>query len=219
MVHAGHMSEDILVEGEGRLATRYAEPHPEDMSDKPSRPESVYEALERLPPHVVGEILGGELYVSPGPRLVHSLATSRLYRRLGPFDEQERGGTNPGGWLFLFEPRLHLSGDVLEPDLAGWRRERMPELPDTVGLELSPDWVCEVLSPSTEALDRNRKMAVYAREGVRHLWLVDPRPQTLEVYRLESGSWLLLGTHTGNAEVHAEPFDALPLKLTSLWQR
>jgi Uma2 family endonuclease len=213
------MSEDILVEGEGRLATRCAEPHPEDMSDKPSRPESVYEALGRLPPNVVGEIIDGELYVSPGPRLVHSLTASRLYRRLGPFDDQEKGGASPGGWLFLFEPRLHLRGDVLEPDLAGWRRERMPELPDVVGAELAPDWLCEVLSPSTEALDRNRKMAVYAREGVKHVWLVDPRPQTLEVYRLETGSWLLLGRHTGDAVVHAEPFDALPLQLGSLWQR
>ncbi|MFP2928635.1 Uma2 family endonuclease [Pyxidicoccus sp. 3LG] len=188
------------------------------MSDKPSRPESVYEALERLPPHVVGEIIGGELYVSPGPRIVHSLAASRLLKRLGPFDEEE-GEQGPGGWLILFEPRLHLSGDVLEPDLAGWRRERLPEVPDAVGWELAPDWLCEVLSPSTEALDRNRKMAVYAREGVKHVWLVDPHAQTLEVYRLGGGDWRLLGTHTGNAAVRAEPFDALPLKLTSLWQR
>ncbi len=212
------MSEDIQVRGEERLARVHGEPHPGDMSDEPPRPESVYEALERLPPNVVGEIIGGELYVSPGPRIVHSRAASRLLKRLGPFDEEE-GEAGPGGWLILFEPRLHLSGDVLEPDLAGWRRERMPELPDDVGVELAPDWLCEILSPSTEALDRNRKMAVYAREGVKHLWLVDPRKQTLESYRLENGNWLLLGTHTGNGSVHAEPFQALPLKLASLWER
>jgi Uma2 family endonuclease len=217
MVQAGHMSEDIQVEGAERLARRYAEPHPEDMGNKP-RPESVYEALERLPPHVVGEIIGGELYVSPGPRIVHSRAATRLAKRLGPFDEEE-GEEGPGGWLILFEPRLHLSGDVLEPDLAGWLRERIPELPDAVGVELAPDWLCEVLSPSTEALDRTRKMAVYAREGVKHLWLVDPRLQTLEVYRLEGGSWLLVATHARDATVHAEPFEALPLKLASLWER
>ena len=212
------MSEDILVEGEERLARRYAEPHPEDMSDKPSRPESVYEALERLPPTVVGEIIGGELYVSPRPRTVHGRAAFRLGKRLMPFDD-EPGQEGPGGWVFMPEPALHLSGDVLIPDLTAWRRERMPELPDVVGVDFAPDWVCEVLSPSTEALDRNRKMTVYAREGVKHLWLVDPRPQTVEVYRLEGGVWRLLGTHTGDLTVHAEPFDALPLKLGSLWQR
>nr|AYM52748.1 hypothetical protein [Archangium disciforme] len=121
--------------------------------------------------------------------------------------------------MFLQEPELHLDSDVLVPDLAGWRRERMPEVPDVVGIELVPDWLCEVLSPSTEKLDRARKMAVYAREGVRHLWLVDPRPQTLEVYRLEDGRWLLLGTHAGNNQVHAEPFEALPMDLSSLWAR
>lgn len=211
------MSEDIQVEGAERLATRYAGPHPEDMSDKP-RPEGLYEELERLPPNVVGEIIGGELYVSPRPRTVHGRAAFRLGKSLGPFDE-EPGQEGPGGWLLIPEPELHLGGDVLVPDLAGWRRERMPEMPDVVGVELAPDWLCEVLSPSTEKLDRARKMAVYAREGVKHLWLVDPRPQTLEVYRLEGTRWLLLATHAGDATVHAEPFEALPLRLASFWQR
>ncbi|QSQ22631.1 Uma2 family endonuclease [Pyxidicoccus parkwayensis] len=188
------------------------------MSDKQSKLESVYEALERLPPHLTGEVIDGELYVSPGPRFIHSRAATRLVMHLEPFDEGE-GKEGPGGWVILFEPRLHLSGDVLEPDLAGWRRESMPEGPDTVGVELAPDWLCEVLSPSTEALDRKRKMAVYAREGVKHLWLVDPRLQVLEVYRLEEGTWRMLGTHTGTALVRAEPFEALPLKLASLWER
>jgi Uma2 family endonuclease len=212
------MSEDIQVEEAERLARRYAEPHPEGMGDKPSRREIAYEALERLPSNVVGEIIDGELYVSPRPRMIHGRATFRLGKQLMPFDE-EPGLEGPGGWIFISEPELHLGEDVLVPDLAGWRRERMPELPDVVGVEQAPDWLCEVLSPSTEKLDRARKMAVYAREGVRHLWLADPRPQTLEVYRLEGGKWLLLSTHTGDAVVHAEPFDALPFKLGSLWQR
>ncbi len=211
------MSEDIRVEGEERLARTVAGPHPEGMSDRP-RTESIYEALERLPPDVVGEIIEGRLYVSPGPRIIHSRAATRLYKGLGPFDEEE-GAAGPGGWLILFEPRLHLNGNVLRPDLAGWRRERMPEMLDVVGLELAPDWLCEVLSPSTEALDRNQKMTVYAREGVKHLWFVDPRSQTLEVYRLRGGDWLKLGVHSGSAMVHAEPFEALPLKLASLWER
>ncbi|MBZ4416108.1 Uma2 family endonuclease [Myxococcus sp. RHSTA-1-4] len=188
------------------------------MSDKPRPPEDAYEELERLPPNVVGEIIAGELYVSPRPRVVHGRAAGRLFKRLMPFDE-EPGQEGPGGWVLMIEPELHLGRDVLVPGLAGWRRERMPELPDVVGVELAPDWLCEVLSPSTETLDRARKMAVYAREGVKHLWLVDPRVQMLEVYRLENGRWLLLGTHTGNDKVHAEPFEVLPMDLSSLWAR
>lgn len=210
------MTDDVRVEGEGRLARRYAEPHPGDMT-KP-RPESVYEELERLPSNVVGEMIDGELYVSPRPRTVHGRAAFRLGTRLMPFDE-EPGHEGPGGWLLLPEPELHLGGDVLVPDLAGWRRERMPEMPDVVGVELAPDWLCEVLSPSTEKLDRARKMAVYAREGVKHLWLADPRPQTLEVYRLEGSRWLLLSTHAGNATVRAEPFEAIAINLAALWER
>lgn len=216
-MQAGHMSEDIQVEGAERLARRYAEPHPEDMSNKP-RPESAYEALERLPPNFVGEIIDGELFASPRPSTVHGRAAGQLGKELGPFDKRP-GREGPGGWLILPEPELHLRGDVLVPDLAGWRRERMPEMPIVVGVELAPDWLCEVLSPSTERLDRARKMAVYAREGVKHLWLVDPRPQTLEVYRLEGNRWVLLGTHAGNGPVQAEPFEVIPIDLAALWAR
>jgi len=218
MAQAGHMSENVQVEGEVRVATTGTGPHPEDMSDKPSRPESAYEALERLPENVVGEIIAGELYVSPRPRMRHGRAAGRLFKRLGPFDE-EPGQAGPGGWVLLPEPELHLGGEVLVPDIAGWRRERLPEIPDVVGCTVAPDWLCEVLSPSTEALDRNRKMAVYARERIGHVWLVDPRSRTLEVYRLEEGAWRKLGVHTGEVTVHAEPFEVLPVELGSLWER
>lgn len=112
-----------------------------------------------------------------------------------------------------------MNQDVLVPDIAGWRRERMPEMPDTVGFTLAPDWLCEVLSPSTAALDRGRKLRVYAREGVKHVWLVDPEVQVLEVYRLEGWRWLLLDTYVGAASVRAEPFEALSLELGALWAR
>jgi Uma2 family endonuclease len=121
--------------------------------------------------------------------------------------------------VILIEPELHLSREALVPDLAGWRRERLPELPDTAALTLAPDWVCEVLSPSTETLDRARKMGSYAREGVKYLWLVDPRTRLLEVYRLEHGRWSHLGTYVGDALVRAEPFEMLELKLNLLWER
>jgi Uma2 family endonuclease len=208
------MSEDIQVQGEERLATVGSRPHPEGMGDKPE-PGSVYEARERLPEHVVSEIIGGELYVSPRPTLSHSEAAYRLGVLLGPY---ALGREGLGGWRIFTEPELHLGADILIPDLGGWRRERMPRRPRVVGVTLAPDWICEILSPSTEKLDRGQKMAVYAREGVKHLWLVSPRTQSLEVYRLEDGSWAKLGMHTGDAVVHAEPFEALPLELALLWE-
>ncbi|MCE9670922.1 Uma2 family endonuclease [Myxococcus stipitatus] len=187
------------------------------MSDEP-RPEDLYEALERLPEHVVGELIDGELLVSPRPRTAHSRAAILLIHALGPFDD-ESGHQGPGGWIFLSEPELHLGRDVLVPDLAAWRRERMPELPDVVGVTLPPDWVCEVLSPSTESLDRGKKMERYARAGVRYLWLLDPRKQRLEVFRLASGAWALCATHADSPTVRAEPFEAENMNLHSLWAR
>ena len=118
----------------------------------------------------------------------------------------------------MYEPELHLGDDVLVPDLAGWRRERLPAIPDAPALMLPPDWACEIISPSTGALDRGRKMQVYAREQVGHLWIVDPSPRTLEIYRLEDGRWVVVGTHAGSAHVRAEPFEAVELVTTRWWR-
>ncbi len=185
------------------------------MADKPRRP-ATYEDLEALPPHQVGEIIAGELYASPRPATPHALAASSLGGELiGPF---QRGRGGPGGWLILHEPELHLGADVLVPDLAGWRRERMPEMPRAPALTLAPDWLCEVLSPSTEARDRAAKLPAYARAGVRHVWLVDPDVRTLEVFRLEDARYVLLNTWAGEVSVRAEPFEALELSLKLLWE-
>lgn len=185
------------------------------MSQKPRRP-ATYEDLEALPPHQVGEIIAGELYASPRPAMPHTRAASRLGMTLGgPFDT---GTAGPGGWIILDEPELHLGGDVLVPDLAGWRRERMPKLPRVSALTMAPDWICEVISPSTEKRDRGAKLPAYAREGVGHVWLVDPDLRTLEIFRLEGTRYLLLGTHTDEASVRAEPFDAIELSLRVLWE-
>ncbi|MFL5347475.1 MAG: Uma2 family endonuclease [Hyalangium sp.] len=185
------------------------------MSQKPRRP-ATYEDLEALPPHQVGEIIAGELYASPRPATPHALVSSSLGAELvGPF---QRGRGGPGGWIILDEPELHLGGDVLVPDLAGWRREHMPKLPRVAALTLAPDWVCEVISPSTEKRDRSAKLPAYAREGVHHVWLVDPELRTLEIFRLEGPRYVLLGTHVDEASVRAEPFDALELSLRVLWE-
>ena len=211
------MNDGLGGQVEVELATPERDSHPEDMSDQPPRREATYADLEKLPPNVIGELVGGELYASPRPALRHSHATMVLAGNLeGPFD---RGLGGPGGWLLLFEPELHLRQDVLVPDLAGWRRERVPEMPDTASFALAPDWVCEVLSPSTLRLDRGVKMGVYAREGVKHLWLVDPAARMLEVYRLEGSKWLLLDTHVGDRAGLAQPFDSVVLELGAVWAR
>lgn len=185
--------------------------------DGMERKSATYADLEALPGNVVGELISGTLYVSPQPAFPHVVAASRLTIELGgPFD---RGRGGPGGWYILAEPELHFGEDVLVPDLAGWRRERMPRSPRTAATSLAPDWVCEVLSPSTMALDRAVKLPVYAREGVRHVWLLDPLARTLEHFRLEGEHYVLLVTHSGPARVRVEPFEAIELELAWLWDQ
>jgi Uma2 family endonuclease len=176
---------------------------------------ATYDDLVALPDNLVAEIVGGELHASPRPAPKHARAYAVLGRRIGgPFDD---GVGGPGGWWILDEPELHLGRDVLVPDLAGWRRTRMSALPNTAYFPLAPDWICEILSPSTAQLDRAKKLAIYARERVAHAWLVDPIARTLEVLRLENGRWLILATHVGSEIVRAEPFDQIELDLGSLW--
>lgn len=176
---------------------------------------ATYDDLVRVPEHLVAEMFDGELYASPRPATPHARAASVLGVKLGePFDV---GGNGPGGWLTLDEPELHFGNDVLVPDLAGWRRERMPSLPQAPYLTLGPDWICEVLSPSTESIDRDKKLRIYGRENVLHAWLVDPLRQLLEVWALASGSLEHVENHHGNARVRAQPFDAIELELQALW--
>ncbi|HVG61285.1 MAG TPA: Uma2 family endonuclease [Hyalangium sp.] len=179
------------------------------------RKQATYAELEALPDNLIGELVAGTLYASPRPAAPHTFAASLLGIALGAPFSQGRGG--PGGWWLLDEPELHLGQDVLVPDLAGWRRERMPQPPHTAAFSMTPDWVCEVLSPSTRAMDRAIKLPVYAREGVRHVWLVDPEARTLEVLRREGERFTWLGTHTGASLVRAEPFEAIELELAFLW--
>jgi Uma2 family endonuclease len=176
---------------------------------------ATYEDLVKLPDHLVAEIVDGELHASPKPAPAHVIAGSSLGVALGGPYFHGRGG--PGGWWILDEPELHLGPDVLVPDLAGWKRERMPQRPDTAYFALAPDWVCEVLSPSTTRLDRTRKLGIYARERVAHAWLIDPLAETLEIFRLESGRWSLLAVHAGDDVVRAEPFGEIDLELALLW--
>lgn len=175
----------------------------------------LYARLCALPPNQVGQIVGGQLWAMPRPASPHTLAASVLGQDLGGPFQRGRGG--PGGWWLLNEPELHLGADVLVPEIAGWRRERMPQVPNVAAFTLAPDWVLEVLSPSTGGLDRVQKMPRYAAAGVGHVWIVDPLQQTLEVYQRQGKLWLMVAGFQGAALVRAEPFDAVELNLADLW--
>jgi Uma2 family endonuclease len=173
-----------------------------------------------LPANYVGEILAGVLHATPRPALPHANVASGLGIEVGGPFHRGRGG--PGGWIILDEPELHLGTepdvDVVVPDLAGWRRTRMDHVPATAFTTLAPDWICEVVSASTEAVDRGEKMTIYAREKVAHAWLVDPLIRTLEVFRLDGETWRMIKTWHDDVVVRAEPFDAIEIDLTGLWE-
>lgn len=186
-----------------------------EMTKETKRP-ATYADLEALPDNVVGQIVDGELIVMPRPMSPHGMAHSVLLMDLG--SAFHRGRNGPGGWWLMDEPELHFGQNVLVPDIAGWRRERMPQMPRVPYFTQAPDWVCEVLSPSTAKLDRTRKREIYAREGIAHVWLVDPGSRTLEVFQLHGGRWVERGTWPGDSRVRAEPFEALELELGALWE-
>lgn len=178
---------------------------------------ATYEDLLQAPDNVVAEIVDGELITSPRPASAHALTAWAIGQGAGPFSRRLGEGGGPGGWWILFEPELHLGADILVPDLAGWRRERLPVLRDVPYFDLAPDWVCEVLSTSTARIDRVRKKPIYARERVSHLWLVDPLVHTLEVYRLDGGQWVDAGAYGGAEVVRAEPFATVEMDMSQWW--
>ena len=176
---------------------------------------ATYQDVLDAPAYRVAEIVDGTLHMHPRPAMPHALASSALGNDLGNPFQFGRGG--PGGWWIIDEPELHFGEDVLVPDLAGWRRERMPDYPDAAYVTLAPDWVCEVLSASTRRLDLQEKRPVYAREGVAYLWLVDPTDRTLEAFELRDGQWVLIGSAKDDEPVSIPPFDAITFSLGDLW--
>ena len=176
---------------------------------------ATYDDLLKLPENVVGEILNGELYSSPRPAPRHVNAEDELLAEIRAAYQRGRGG--PGGWWILSEPELHFRKDILVPDIAGWRVERMPNLPETAWFDLSPDWICEVLSPSTGRLDRTKKLPIYARESVPFAWLVDPLQKTVEVMKLSGDVWQILHVFGGEDQMSTSPFEELTIDLRTVW--
>ncbi len=186
------------------------------MVSAPKAKPATYQDVLDAPEHLVAEIIAGELRLSPRPAGPHTAAASRLGFVLGPPFQFGSGG--PGGWQILDEPELHLGSEIVVPDLAGWRFERLSVISeDDTFFTIPPDWVCEVLSPSTRVHDRSEKLPIYATAGVGHVWFVDARHRTLEVMRLHGGKWLIVDVHRGDVKVRAEPFDAIDIDLAALW--
>jgi Uma2 family endonuclease len=177
---------------------------------------ATYEDLQKVPEHLVAELIDGELFTSPRPSTRHARAQGKLFARISAAYDDGDGG--PGGWWIIGEPELHLGADVLVPDIAGWRREHVPEFPDVVAVETAPDWICEVASPSTMRLDRFKKLPKYAEHGVDYVWLVDPNNRTLEVFRRSGSRYDVIAAFDDEEPVvRAEPFDEIEFSLGTLW--
>ncbi len=183
---------------------------------EPARKRATYEDLYAIPENMTGEIIDGELVVTPRPSRKHVRAASIMGIRIGsPYDLGE--GEGPGGWIILDEPEVAFGANILVPDLAGWKKERFPAQEDHNWISAAPDWICEILSPGTALYVRTKKMPVYAEHEVRYAWLIDPVLMSLEVFRLEGGRWSFLGAFGEREKVHAEPFSEMELNLGDLW--
>jgi Uma2 family endonuclease len=176
---------------------------------------ATYEDLVRLPDNMIGELIDGELYASPRPSGPHARVASALGMLIGtPYDLRING---PGGWWILFEPELHLGSDTVVPDLAGWRRERMPTVPKSHIFTIAPDWVCETLSTGNARYDRRKKLPTYARHGVSWAWIADPLHRSVEVLQLIEGRWTLVDTYGEGDVFAAEPFPLAEIDLPRIW--
>jgi Uma2 family endonuclease len=190
------------------------------MNSPVKKNKTVYDQWLEVADIKIGEIIMGELHVNPRPGPAHANSASELLNQIR--DPYQKGKGGPGGWVILFEPELHLENDIFVPDIAGWVRERMPEMPQESFFNVTPDWICEVLSPSSAFVDRTKKMPLYDSLGVKYFWLVDPILKTVEVYKNESlqgvSRWFLLNTFSENSKVKAVPFDGIDIDLSYLWK-
>jgi len=192
------------------------------MVAKIDRPRATYEDILRAPEHMIAELIGGELVLSPRPAGRHARASSMMGGDLSGAFGRRKGGSGPGGWLIIDEPELHLEGilpDVYVPDLAGWRRERMDEVPERHEFRVCPDWVCEVFSPSSASRDLLVKGTAYLRAGVPWMWTVDPVQRMVDVYRAGDGVWQHAGHFEGDVEARLPPFEAVGFDLSEWWVR
>jgi Uma2 family endonuclease len=185
------------------------------MSSAIKKTKTVYEQWLEVPETVVGEIIMGDLHMSPRPALKHGNASSSLLHELmGPY---HKGKGGPGGWIIMIEPEIHLAENIIVPDIGGWKRDRIPEITNETFFSVAPDWVCEVLSPSSAGFDRVKKMPLYLEQKVKHIWLIDPLLKTLEVFENNESSWVLIKTFMNTDKVRVVPFIEIEIDLSMLW--
>ncbi|MFO0748024.1 MAG: Uma2 family endonuclease [Myxococcota bacterium] len=192
------------------------------MTASAPRPRATYDDILRAPENMVAEIVGGELVLSPRPAGRHARASSLMGADLAGSFGRRRGGAGPGGWLIIDEPELHVAGilpDVYVPDLAGWRRERMGEVPESHEFTVCPDWVCEVFSPASSSRDLLVKGTLYHQAGVPWMWTVDPVQRFVDVYRAGERTWEHVARAEGDVEARLAPFDAVAFDLSEWWVR
>ncbi len=183
---------------------------------EPAKKKATYQDLHDLPENMIGEIINGEMIATPRPSVRYTHAASILGGEIVPPYQLGRGG-GPGGWVILPETEVMLGDNLLVPDFAGWRKERFPGVPKKNWISVVPDWICEILSPSTMRADKVRKMPIYAQHEIPFLWLIDPGARTLDVFRLSSGQWILSGTYVEDDKVRAMPFVEIEIELGNLW--
>lgn len=181
----------------------------------PAEDADIEVAFQAVPDGTLAELIDGEVVVSPRADPIQSAFAVAVMSQLGAPFRLGRGG--PGGWVFLFEPEIHLGDQELVPDLAGWRRSRLLYAPEEGSIDVAPDWACEILSAYTAREDRGRKRRIYADHGVEHLWLADPASRMLEIYRLRDHRWLLIETLSDETAVRVAPFEAVALDAALLW--
>lgn len=180
---------------------------------------ATYADVLAAPENSIAEILDGALHLAPRPAVRHAKPASRLAARLiGSFDDDGGDGGGPGGWTLLFEPELHLGSHVVVPDIAGWRRGQLTVGLDAPWIGIAPDWVCEVLSPSTAGRDRIVKMRIYLESGVDAVWLVDPDARAVEAYERDGAAWRRVGAAGDDEVVQLPPFEAVEIRLAGLWR-
>jgi Uma2 family endonuclease len=176
---------------------------------------ATYEDTLAYPEGTRTEILAGEILVQPGPSNEHQYFQAGMSRRVGgPFGSDR----TPGGWWILPDVDVRFTlHDVVRPDHSGWRRTRLASPFGKRPIDVIPDWICEILSPSNFRHDRGRKSDLYAAHGVGHLWIVDPLERLLEAYALQSGRWLRLAAYDDTVTARIPPFEAIELDVGELF--
>ncbi|MEM9455739.1 MAG: Uma2 family endonuclease [Myxococcota bacterium] len=164
------------------------------------------------------ELIDGEIIQKALPSGRHGAAQLRLGRHIGPYDRRTKDPEEPGGWRFASEVEVRLlDGVIVRPDLAGWRRERLPSFPESSPVTVRPDWICEILSRSNAVRDLWEKLSLYHRAGVPHYWVLDPVRHTLRVHRYAEPGYQVVLDVGHDAVVRAEPFERLELVVAELF--